>query len=107
VKNACWYTKELWNKLFTVNYMTIFTINLKLNYMKNIGMALLIALMIASCGKKEEQPTEVNTTTESTTVEKTVVVDTVPAPEKKGTSVKINSDGVDVDSKDVDVEIKK
>ncbi|MEO5777453.1 MAG: hypothetical protein ABIQ27_11140 [Flavobacterium sp.] len=76
--------------------------------MKNICMAIFAAMMIASCGKKEETPTEVNTTTESTTVEKTVVVDTVAAkPKDDGTSVKINSDGVDVDSKDVDVVIKK
>jgi hypothetical protein len=79
--------------------------------MKNIRLCLGLAafLMIASCEKKVE-PTETNTTTESTTVEKKVVVDTVhttPPEEKKGTSVKINSDGVDVDSKDVDVEIKK
>ena len=75
--------------------------------MKNICMAIFAAMMIASCVKKET-PAEVNTTTESTTVEKTVVVDTVAVePKEDGTSVKINSNGVDVDSKDVNVEIKK
>ena len=77
--------------------------------MKNIGIAIVAALMIASCVKKEGTPAEVNTTIESTSVKKTVVVDTVQAakPKDDGTSVKINSKGVDVDSKDVQVEIKK
>ena len=76
--------------------------------MKNISMAILVAMMIASCVKKET-PAEVNTTTETTTVDKTVIVDTVAVeqPKDDGTSVKINSNGVNVDSKDVNVEIKK
>lgn len=76
--------------------------------MKNICMAIFAAMMITSCVKKET-PVDTNTTTETTTVDKTVVVDTVAVekPKDEGTSVKINSNGVDVDSKDVDVEIKK
>ncbi len=81
--------------------------------MKNIGMVILAAMMIASCGKKEEEkPTEVINTTE--TVEKTVIVDTVKveAPEDKdGTTVKVGSDGVEIKSKNGDkstsVEVKK
>lgn len=81
--------------------------------MKNVRLCLGLGalLMIASCNKKEEQPTEVNnTTTEKTTV----IVDTVKAeqPEDKdGTSVKVGSDGVEIKSKDgeknTSVEIKK
>ena len=75
--------------------------------MKNIGMSIFAMMVLVSCGKKvEEKTTEVNNTATET---KTVVVDTVHAeqPKDDGTSVKVNSDGVDVKSKDVDVEIKK
>ena len=76
-------------------------------------MVILAAMMIASCGKKEEEkPTEVINTTE--TVEKTVIVDTVKveAPEDKdGTTVKVGSDGVEIKSQNGDkstsVEVKK
>ncbi|WP_309612950.1 hypothetical protein [Flavobacterium sp.] len=62
-------------------------------------------LMITSCDKKVEKTVE---STETTTVVQDTIVKEVPAPqEEKGTSVKINDDGVNVDSKDVDVEIKK
>ncbi|MCF6132214.1 hypothetical protein [Flavobacterium wongokense] len=64
-------------------------------------------LMFASCDKKTEKTVE---TTETTTVVQDTVVKEVPAEEPKeedGTSVKINNNGVDVNSKDVDVEIKK
>lgn len=62
-------------------------------------------LMITSCDKKVEKTVE---STETTTVVQDTIVKEVPAPqEESGTSVKINDDGVNVDSKDVDVEIKK
>ncbi|MCF6129480.1 hypothetical protein L1S35_07335 [Flavobacterium sp. AS60] len=62
-------------------------------------------LMITSCDKKVEKTTE---TIETTTVVQDTVVKEVPAQEEEeGTSVKVSNDGVDVDSKDVDVEIKK
>jgi hypothetical protein len=69
-----------------------------------LGLALITALMISSCEKKVEKTVE--TTTETTTVVKDTVVKE-QAKEEDGTSVKINSDGVDVNSKDVEVEIKK
>jgi hypothetical protein len=74
--------------------------------MKNIGLCLgLFAfLAFASCEKKVEKTVE---TTETTKVVQDTVVKEVPKEEDEGTSVKINNDGVDVDSKDVDVEIKK
>jgi len=75
--------------------------------MKNIGLCLsmLSMVLLMSCDKKEEKTTE---TIETNTVEKETVVikDTVQAKDE-GTSVKVSGDGVDVDSKDVDVEIKK
>lgn len=62
-------------------------------------------LMITSCDKKTEKTTE---TIETTTVVQDTVVKEVPVEkEEEGTSVKISDDGVDLDSKDVDVEIKK
>ncbi|MGV3696211.1 hypothetical protein [Flavobacterium sp.] len=61
-------------------------------------------LLMASCDKKVEKTVE---TTETTTVVQDTVVKEVPVEEKEGTSVKINSDGVDVNSKEVEVEIKK
>jgi hypothetical protein len=57
-----------------------------------------------SCDKKEEKTTEV---IETNTIEKETVIVKDTVKEKDGTSVKISGDGVDVDSKDVDVEIKK
>ena len=78
--------------------------------MKNIGLGvcLLAMTMLLSCDKKQDKITEVNNTTE-TTVEKTVVVDTVvvkPETVPSGTSVKVGSNGVEVKSKDVQVEVK-
>lgn len=68
----------------------------------------LFALTVFISCKKEEKPAE---TIETTTVEKETVIikDTVKAnpEETKGTSVKVNSDGVDVETKNVEVEIKK
>ena len=62
-------------------------------------------LMITSCEKKTQQTETTETTTTSTTDTDTIVVKQ-EAP-KEGTSVKIGNDGIDVDSKDVDVQIKK
>lgn len=73
--------------------------------MKNIGLclALLSFVMMTACDKKVEKTVE---TTETTTVVKDTVVKEVPSKEE-GTSVKIDSSGVDVSSKKVNVEIKK
>ena len=65
-------------------------------------MGLISLIMLSSCGKKEETTTE---TTETTTVVQDTVVKEVPAQEE-GTSVKIDNNGVDVNSKDVKIEVK-
>lgn len=69
---------------------------------------LLAITAFAACKKEEEKTIE---TIETTTVEKETVIvkDTVTATpeEKDGTSVKVSGDGVEVKSKDVDVEVKK
>lgn len=74
--------------------------------MKNIGICLsmLSMVLVMSCDKKEEKTTE---TIETNTIEKETVIVQDTVKEKEGTSVKISGDGVDVDSDDVDVEIKK
>jgi hypothetical protein len=74
--------------------------------MKNvgIGLSMLSMVLLMSCDKKEEKTTEV---IETNTIEKETVIVKDTVKEKDGTSVKISGDGVDVDSKDVDVEIKK
>ncbi|NNT73090.1 hypothetical protein HKT18_12770 [Flavobacterium sp. IMCC34852] len=74
--------------------------------MKNvgIGLSMLSMVLLMSCDKKEEKTTEV---IETNTIEKETVIVKDTVKEKEGTSVKISGDGVDVDSKDVDVEIKK
>lgn len=77
--------------------------------MKKIILCLGLAsfLTMASCDKKVEKTVE---TTETTTVVQDTVVKEVPQEtpkEEDGTSVKVSGDGVDVNSKDVDVEIKK
>lgn len=73
--------------------------------MKNsvLCLGLFSFLMLTSCGKKEEKTTEI---IENNTVEKETVIvkDTV---KQDGTSVKVSGSGVSVDSKDVEVEIKK
>jgi hypothetical protein len=61
-------------------------------------------VLLMSCDKKEEKTTEV---IETNTIEKETVIVKDTVKEKDGTSVKISGEGVDVDSKDVDVEIKK
>lgn len=74
-------------------------------------LGLITFLTISSCEKRTEQQTETTETTETTTTAAPVndpdtIVVKQEAP-KEGTSVKIGNDGIDVDSKDVDVEIKK
>ena len=68
---------------------------------------LLFSITLFVACKKEEKPVEV---IETNTVEKETVIikDTVNVvpKEEKATSVKINSDGVKVDSKNIDVEVK-
>lgn len=66
----------------------------------------LMALLLSSCEKKTEKTVE-TVETQTTTVVKDTVTVKEPAKEEDGTSVKINNNGVDVNSKDVDVEIKK
>ena len=75
--------------------------------MKNIGLCLgLFAFFaLASCEKKEKIVETVETNTVTTETDTVIVRD--EAPKEDGTSVKINSNGVDVDSKDGHVEIKK
>ena len=69
---------------------------------------LLFSITLFVACKQEEKPVEV---IETNTVEKETVIikDTVSvAPaETNGTSVKINSNGVEVDTKNIDVEVKK
>ena len=77
--------------------------------MKKIVVCLGVILIgLTSCDKKVEKTVE---TTETTTVITDTVVKEVPptetAPKEDGTYVKIDGDGIDVDSKDVKVEIKK
>lgn len=73
-----------------------------------LGVLLLSLSLFTSC--KNDENKEVVTEKE-TTIEKTVIVqDTVKVEkeaEQKGTSVKISNDGVEVESKNVDVELKK
>ena len=79
--------------------------------MKKIGLclAMITFLMISSCEKKTQQ-TESTETTETTTTsasDNDTIVVKQEAPKEEGTSVKIGDDGIDVNSKDVNVEIKK
>jgi hypothetical protein len=76
--------------------------------MKFTKLAVLLFAIVAfvSCKKEEEKPAEVIENT--TVIEETVIVqDTVKETEKDGTSVKVSGEGVEVDSKNLDVEIKK
>lgn len=73
-----------------------------------ICLGLFTFLMVTSCINKEQQKPDVieNNTVETKTVEKeTVIVRDSVKPD--GTTIKVNGDGVEVNSKDVDVEIKK
>jgi len=70
---------------------------------------LLFSITLFVACKQEEKPTEVEVIETNTVEKETVIIkDTVKVvpEEKKGTSVKINSDGVEVDSKNIDVEVK-
>lgn len=69
---------------------------------------LFAVVAFASCKKEEEKPVETIETNTNTIEKETVIVkDTVKVEETKGTSVKVNSNGVEVESKSVDVEVKK
>lgn len=77
--------------------------------MKKAGLylGLLTSLLLLSCVKKEEKTIE---NVETKTVEKIETVKTVHVEDtikQDGTSVKISKEGVSLESKDVDVEIKK
>jgi hypothetical protein len=78
--------------------------------MKKTGwcLAIVASLGILSCAKKEEKVIE---NTETKTIETVETVKTVEVPDTTkaadGTAVKISGDGISVDSKDVDIEIKK
>ncbi|WP_300568886.1 hypothetical protein [Flavobacterium sp.] len=76
--------------------------------MKKAGLylGLFASLLVISCKDKEEKTIETNDTNTIERVEtETVVHDTVKAED--GTAVKVSGDGISVDSKDVDVEVKK
>lgn len=67
-------------------------------------------LVLTSCEKKTQQTESTETTETTTTPAPSNDPDTIVVKQeepKEGTSVKIGNDGVDVDSKDVDVEIRK
>lgn len=70
---------------------------------------LLFSIILFVACKQEEKPAEVEVIKTNTVEKETVIVkDTVKVvpKEEKATSVKINSDGVKVDSKNIDVEVK-
>lgn len=63
--------------------------------------------LFASC-KQEEKAAETEVIETTNTVEKETVIikDSVNVPaETNGTSIKVNSNGVEIDSKDVDVKV--
>ena len=70
---------------------------------------LLFSITVFVACKQEEKPADVEVIETTNTVEKETVIikDTVnvtPA-ETKGTSVKVNSNGVEIESKDLDVKV--
>ncbi len=77
--------------------------------MKKIAfcMGMVALVMLSSCGKKEEETTD---TIETTTTTNTIQTDTVIVKDERSendrTSVKLDSNGIEVKSKKVDVEIK-
>jgi len=73
--------------------------------MKKIGLCLgMIALvMLSSCKKEEEGTTD---TIETTTTTNTVETDTVMVQDTASTSVKIDSNGVEVKGKNVNIDTK-
>lgn len=79
--------------------------------MKKAGLCLAImaSLCVLSCVKKEEKVIE---NVETKTVETIETVKTVEVPDttkatNDGTAVKISGNGISVDSKDIDIEVKK
>lgn len=74
----------------------------------NVMIVLFAVMVLVSCKQEAENTTE---TIKTETIEKETVIvkDTVVVakPEEKGTTVKVSGDGVELNSKDVDVEIKK
>jgi len=73
--------------------------------MKKIGLCLgMFALvMLSSCKKEEEGTTD---TIETTTTTNTVETDTVMVQDTASTSVKIDSNGVEVKGKNVNIDTK-
>lgn len=75
----------------------------------NICVLLFSTIVFLSCKQEAEKTTE---TVETKTIQKETVIknDTVVIKDtvkSEGTSVKVNSDGIDIDSKDLKVEVKK
>jgi predicted small lipoprotein YifL len=71
--------------------------------MKKLSLMLLFTLVtITACGEKKETPTPV--TPEATPVETPAEPEPV-AEEKKGTTIKIGSDGVEYSDKNTEIEI--
>lgn len=58
-------------------------------------------LFLVSCKQEADK------TTETKTIEKETVIVKDTVKEADGTSVKVSSDGVDVNNKDVKIEVKK
>ncbi|TDP57605.1 hypothetical protein [Flavobacterium dankookense] len=76
----------------------------------NLGVLLFSVMVLVSCKKEEEVKEVENVTTETIEKETVIIRDTVEVAkpeEKKGTSVKVSGDGVELNSKDIDVDIKK
>ncbi len=71
---------------------------------KTIGALLFSVLFLVSCKQEADKTTE---TIETKTIEKETVIVKDTVKEADGTSVKVSSDGVDVNSKDVKIEVKK
>ena len=76
----------------------------------NLGVLLFSVMVLVSCKKEEEVKETEKVTTETIEKETVIIRDTVEVAkpeEKKGTSVKVSSEGVELNSKDIDVDIKK
>ena len=74
-----------------------------------ICVMLFSTIAFLSCKQEAEKTTE---TVETNTIQKETVIETDTLVIKdtvkpEGTSVKVNSDGIDIDSKDMKVEVKK
>ena len=76
----------------------------------NLGVLLFSMMVLVSCKKEEEVKEAEKVTTETIEKQTVIIRDTVEVAkpeEKKGTSVKVSSEGLELNSKDIDVEIKK